>query len=269
MPQLHRLNRGFAWREVTTPLRLLRPEQRRAFEREGYLVLPGAVSPDELAKLTAALDRCEAETEAQLRTLREGDAFIARADEITFSTHLVKRTPVAREFVCAPFFRDLTHDLLGPDVRLYWDQAVYKKPGAASPFPWHQDNGYTFVEPQQYLTCWVALTDAGEDNGCLWVQPGGHVHGTLLHRLTPLGHVCFETSPPGAIPLPARAGTVVVMSAITPHCTGPNRTTATRKAYIIQYAPEGAYSVTLEDGQPTRRPCRAKDWQFAILSGGR
>ncbi len=26
-------------------------------------------------------------------------------------------------------FWDLVHDLIGPDVCLYWDQAVYKKPG--------------------------------------------------------------------------------------------------------------------------------------------
>ena len=70
-------------------------------------------------------------------------------------------------------------DLIGPDVRLYWDQAVYKKPGTESPFPWHQDNGYAFVEPQQYLTCWVALTDATEDNGCPWVVPGLHRRGAL------------------------------------------------------------------------------------------
>ena len=57
-------------------------------------------------------------------------------------------------------------------MRLYWDQAVYKKPDTAAPFPWHQDNGYAYVEPQQYLTCWIALTDATEDNGCPWVVPG-------------------------------------------------------------------------------------------------
>ena len=47
-------------------------------------------------------------------------------------------------------------------MRLYWDQAVYKKPDTAASFPWHQDNGYAYVEPQQYLTCWIALTDATE-----------------------------------------------------------------------------------------------------------
>ena len=29
-----------------------------------------------------------------------------------------------------------------------------------------QDNGYTFIEPLQYLTCWVALNDATPENGC-------------------------------------------------------------------------------------------------------
>ena len=84
-------------------------------------------------------------------------------------------------------------DLIGPDVNLYWDQAVYKKPEKPRRFPWHQDNGYTFIEPQHYLTCWIALTDATEDNGCPWVAPGLHRSGTLAHRyVEPLGYECFD-----------------------------------------------------------------------------
>jgi hypothetical protein len=64
------------------------------------------------------------------------------------------------------------------------------------PVLWHQDNGYTFVEPQQYLTCWVALTDATEANGCPWVAPGVHKLGTLAHRyVEPLGFECFDDPP--------------------------------------------------------------------------
>ncbi|MEZ5248214.1 MAG: hypothetical protein R2713_03060 [Ilumatobacteraceae bacterium] len=47
-----------------------------------------------------------------------------------------------RQFASRPEFADLCHDLVGPDVRLYWDQAVYKKPEKPRRFPWHQDNGY-------------------------------------------------------------------------------------------------------------------------------
>ena len=36
------------------------------------------------------------------------------------------------------------------------------------------------------------------------------------------------------------AGGAVVFSSLTPHLTGPNTTDAVRKAYILQYAPDGA-----------------------------
>ena len=42
------------------------------------------------------------------------------------------------------------------------------------------------------------------------------------------------------VPVPARAGDVVVFSSLTPHRTGPNLTGETRKSYILQYAPDGA-----------------------------
>jgi hypothetical protein len=153
-------------------------------------------------------------------------------------------------------FCDLVRDLIGPDVRLYWDQAVYKKPGTRADFPWHQDNGYTFVEPQAYLTCWVALTDATEANGCPRVVPGLHRGGTLAHQATDLGLVCFDEPPREPIAAPVRAGGIVVFSSLTPHATGPNLTGETRRAYILQYAPDGAIALRPgENGAITREVC--------------
>ena len=159
-------------------------------------------------------------------------------------------------------------DLIGPDVRLYWDQAVYKKPGTESPFPWHQDNGYAFVEPQQYLTCWVALTDATEDNGCPWVVPGLHRRGTLAHEYSDIGFVCLR-DPADAVAVPVRAGSIVVFSSLTPHSTGPNRTDEVRKAYIVQYAPDGAAVVRPEPGGPAQRVAADDEGrQYEVLRRG-
>src|SRR6185369_8837165 len=140
-----------------------------------------------------------------LRTQPNQRYFIADARTITFSVHLVLRSAHLRAFCSAPLFCDLTADLIGPEVRLYWDQAVYKKSEEPAPFPWHQDNGYTYLEPQQYLTCWIALTDATERNGCPWVVPTLHRCGTLKHRLTERGWQCLD-DPPAAQPVTARAG---------------------------------------------------------------
>ncbi len=240
MPTPHPLNDGFTWVDHHGPYRVLTDEQAAAYDEQGFFVLDDALDPATVAEVRAEIDPIEAEVEAELRrTTEDGRVFIYRAGEITFTTHLVARSKVLRDLVSAPPLRDVAVDLLGPDVRLYWDQAVYKKPGTDAPFPWHQDNGYTFVRPQQYLTCWIALSDVTEQNGCPWVVPGLHRGGTLAHRPSELGFVCLEQAP-DAVPVPARAGSVVVFSSLTPHSTGPNQSDEVRKAYIVQYAPDGA-----------------------------
>ena len=268
-PELHRFNRDFAWTDHPGPPRFLDPEQVLKYDRDGFFLLENAVSSETRARLLEAIDPIESELEALLRKAKDGHAFIARADEITFTVHLVNRSRVCREFVQSELFRGLCFDLLGPDVRLYWDQAVYKKPRTPSPFPWHQDNGYAYVEPQQYLTCWIALTDADEENGCPIVVPRLHRKGTLSHRTTDLGFVCLD-DPQETITVPARAGDIVVFSSLTPHCTGPNRTREdVRKTYIVQFAPEGAAVVSAPssdaiESTPANDPTR----QFPILVAG-
>lgn len=261
----HPWSRDFTWQDARGPFRRVTASQARRWNEEGFFLLESAFDAETLRRVVAEIDPWEARVEAALRQQEGGRIFIARAGEITFTTHLVARSETLRRFCAGPAFRDLAHDLVGPDVRLYWDQAVYKKPGAPSPFPWHQDNGYAFIEPQQYLTCWVALSDASEAHGAPWVVPGLHRQGTLRHREGELGLVCFEEPPAEAVCVPARAGDVVVFSSLTPHATGPNTTSEVRKAYIVQFAPDGAV-VRRDDGR--RAPADDPERQFPVLVGG-
>jgi ectoine hydroxylase-related dioxygenase (phytanoyl-CoA dioxygenase family) len=264
----HELNQEFSWITQVGPFRALSAPEADHYNRMGYVLLADAFDDDEVDRMADAIDPLEARNEEWLRA-QGGTFLIARADEITFSTHLVLESRVLRQLVSSPPLIDLCADLVGPDVRLYWDQAVYKKPRTASPFPWHQDNGYAYVEPQQYLTCWIALTDADEGNGCPWVVPGVHKMGTLAHEVTSVGLVCLD-HPPDAIPVPARRGSIVVFSSLTPHCTGPNVTDGVRKAYIVQYAPDGA-AVLQADGAGVVARTAADDpgRQFPVLRDGR
>jgi ectoine hydroxylase-related dioxygenase (phytanoyl-CoA dioxygenase family) len=267
--KLHAGNTGFEWGNPAGPYRKISTEQARAWSEEGYFLLEDAFAPAELAELIADLDALDAKVTDFLKTQPGEKLMIAENGNITFMTHAVLQSAVAKAFCAHPVFQDLGYDLIGPDVRLYWDQGVYKKAEKPAEFPWHQDNGYTFVEPQQYLTCWVALNDATISNGCPWVVPGMHRLGTLAHWTAEAGFQCLE-DPAGAVPVEAAAGSIVVFSSLTPHATGPNTAGGVRKAYIVQLAPADAKVVQLgPDGSKQGEvPANDPNRQYPILEAG-
>ena len=235
----HPLNRDFTWIDARREgLRRLSQAEADQFNADGFFVLRNAFTAEEIATVRAEIDPFE-EAHVAYAKAKGGKVRLTDAEAITFTLHLVRKSAALKAFSAHPAIRDICHDLIGPAVRLYWDQAVYKKTEKAQEFPWHQDNGYSFVEPQQYLTLWIPLMDVDETNGCPWIAPGLHRLGTLEHRPTEIGLVCLERAP-GAVPAPAKMGDVVVFSSLAPHRTGPNTSDAVRKAYILQYAPDGA-----------------------------
>ncbi len=262
----HPLNESFAWPEAKGPFRLITDTQAQSWNDNGYFLLENVISEVDLEMLQEEIDPWEEKANLYLRSLEDRKNFIARADEITFFPHIVLRSEAVKAFVASKVFADLCADLLGDEVRLYWDQAVYKKPENPQEFPWHQDNGYTFIRPQDYLTCWIPLTDATIENGCPWVVPGVHKLGTLEHWTTELGYQCVEDADV-PVAVPAKAGDVVVFSSLTPHRTGPNLTQNDRKAYIVQYAHDGSkmYPREGEQGTPQDNP----DRQFPVVQEGK
>jgi len=262
----HPLSHDFVWkaRHVARPRRLS-AAQLAAFDARGFIKLEGVFTAEEIAAVTRAIDPLEAAAEAKLRAAG-GKVSISEADAITFAAHIVRQSAVLRDFAAHPAIADICHDLVGDDVRLYWDQSVYKKWQKPQEFPWHQDNGYTFIEPQQYLTLWLPLVDVDEENGCPWIAPGMHRLGTLEHWATPIGLKCLEDAA-NAVPVPARAGDAIVFSSLTPHRTGPNLKVGTvRKAYILQYAHDPSVA-TYRDGR--RAAQDDPDRQFKVLEQGK
>jgi phytanoyl-CoA hydroxylase len=260
----HDLNKGFQWKDSLGPYHSISEQQAEQWNSGGYFLLQQAISDEELSMLQAEIDPLEQKTNQYLRELDGRKQFIARADELTFSIHIVLKSEKVCAFVAGSLFGNLCRDLLGDDARLYWDQAVYKKPGNQEEFPWHQDNGYNFVAPQDYLTCWIPLVDATIDNGCPWVVPGVHRGGTLAHWQTDLGFQCLD-QPTGAVPVEARAGDIIVFSSLTPHRTGPNLTTRDRKAYIVQYSHDGSVLIPRDGGQLVQDDVQR---QFRVVHGG-
>jgi phytanoyl-CoA hydroxylase len=246
---------------------MLTPEQVAAFREEGHFNLGRVFEASELDDIRAAYDALLAHP---LQLGEEGRG------KFEFSPLLHVQSGGLCRYATSPKLVAPMVQLLGPDVRLYWDQAVSKPPGATSDVPWHQDNGYTPVEPAEYATCTVALDRMTLDNGCLWVLPGSHRRGALPHRPTKFFFQIGYDGPETGVPIEIEAGEVLVFSSLMLHRSGPNVSQLPRRSWVIQYchghACHGATGVPFDDrlivakeGEVVPRPYREREIDLAAL----
>ena len=221
------------------PLARLTIEQLSQMDDLGYCVLDEVFTVDEMDALADWIDAYQIRHEAEIRA-KGGTEGISRAGEISFTAFLAEHNERIADFCRRHEFIEITTQLLGPDVDLYWNQSVFKQPEGTREFPWHQDDGYTPVEPSPYLTLWLAVNDATPENGCISVLPGSHKRGLVPHEQTPIGLSCYSNGEPDqGIRVPPRAGSIACFWSLLFHKSGPNASTGVRKGYVIQYSVAG------------------------------
>jgi phytanoyl-CoA hydroxylase len=116
---------------------------------------------------------------------------------------------------------------------------LFKQPHIGGEVGWHQDATYLHTVPATVTGFWIALDDAGRDNGCLMALRGAH-RGPLRQRFYERdGDLVTSTLDPAPWPgtepvaLEARRGTLVVLHGLLPHASAPNRSARPRHAYAL------------------------------------
>ncbi len=252
---------------------MLTPTQRQQYDRDGFLVLPAFRGVAALAELRA---RAEALVQAFEPDAASGvfstrnpavtadAALIASADAVhcffeeeafdaagrlvvpkdrainKIGHALHDRDPVFERFSHGADLAALARDLGLAEPQVRQSMLIFKQPAIGGEVRWHQDATFFVTEPVSVTTFWFALEDAALDNGCLWVEPGGH-RGPLRERFVREGdalrlQVLDRTPWPGegaAVPLPCAAGTLVVFHGLLPHYSAPNRSARRRMAYTL------------------------------------
>lgn len=155
------------------------------FDRDGYLVRRGMISPERVAALVAKVD--ESLNPALAPVEFEADVHYpgSPASRDAPGGHTPRR--LLQAYSRDQVFRDVGADpavvatlkaLLHTDsVRLsqnHHNCVMTKHPGFSSVTSWHQDNRYWRFDRPELVSAWLALGPEREDNGCLLVLPGSH-----------------------------------------------------------------------------------------------
>lgn len=255
---------------------MLSPHQFEQWQRDGYVVLPGFKTPTELAE---AIERARAIVDAfepgsstsrfstKDRSVLADAALLASADQVhcffeeealddegrlrvpkaqsinKIGHALHDRDAVFQRFSHGPALAALGRDLGLQEAQVWQSQIIFKQPHIGGEVGWHQDASFFVTTPHTVTTFWFALEDATLDNGCLWVQPGGHKSPLREQYVCQhadggrLRMLALDTTPwpttAEAVALPVEAGTLVAFHGLLPHYSAPNRSARSRLAYTL------------------------------------
>lgn len=253
---------------------MLSPAQQLRYQDDGFLVLPGFKPAAEVAALRqralAIVDAFDADSHRAIFSTTDqarraaSDAFLASAEgvqcffeEDAFAADGRLRQPkplsinkighamhdldpVFDAFSHGPALAALAAALGLAQPQLWQSMYIFKQPHIGGEVKWHQDASFFDTTPSTVTGFWFALEDATEDNGCLWMQPGGH-RGPLRERFVRDADAVrmdtLDATPwpdlSNAVPVPAEAGTLVVFHGLLPHWSAPNRSDRSRHAYTL------------------------------------
>jgi hypothetical protein len=216
--------------EQVTPIPAADQEQ---LDREGFLIIRGALTPDEVRHYSEALDRVYAAATADGR-IEPGTSM--------HQLSAVANCPEASALLDHPATFPYVWSLLGWNVHMYHSHLDVHPPlRARRPFrfEWHQDGGRQNREietdPRPRLSVKIAywLSDLSEPGrGNLKVVPASHLTNWISG---PPRRDVEWPDPAGAIEVTASAGDVVVFDRRLWHARSDNYSSHTRKAIFLGY----------------------------------
>ena len=235
---------------------MFQPEMKESYDRDGYLAVENVINPQDLSTIRERINALIADPEnppegvgigREGNTTADKDSEAAKNDDVRGASFLVRFIPFFQDIARSPRLLSIARGLLGPRVKVFRDQALFKPPGGQAK-PLHQDQSYFRVQPiDDLVTAWIALDDATLENGCMCYVAGSHKHGIFpisqdpdrpVHHIPNTG--ALELPPPTPVPVPA--GSVIFHHGCLLHQSSENRSDKWRKAIIFHYATSDARS---------------------------
>ena len=136
---------------------------------------------------------------------------------------------------------DVVESIIGENILVGGTTLFIKDPDKKGFVSWHQDAKYIGFEPHNWVTAWLAITDANEENGCMRMWSGSHKEkikkhkdtfneNNLLTRGQTVQNVPLEDTTPNIL----KAGQLSLHHPMIVHGSGSNKSNTRRIGFVIQ-----------------------------------
>jgi ectoine hydroxylase-related dioxygenase (phytanoyl-CoA dioxygenase family) len=196
---------------------MINGDQRDAYRRDGFIVVPGLLSGTEVDALRRIIAELVAgaaavDTHTAVYDLEPGHMRGAPKVRRIKQPHTVH--PAFAAVVRRPAVIAVLTALIGPNLRMQGSKLNMKAAHYGSPVEWHQDWAFYPHTNDDILAIGVMLDDMDLENGPLMVVPGSH-RGPVWNHHGADGRFCglvdpldIEAEAARAVPLTGRAGSM-------------------------------------------------------------
>ena len=155
-----------------------------------------------------------------------------------YNVHLI--SPKLDAIVHNSKILDAVENIIGKNILVCSTTLFIKNPKQEGFVSYHQDAKYIGLEPHNWVTAWVALTDSNENNGCMKMWPKSHLNikdhnekfneGNLLTR----GQTVENVPEDEVKSIVLKAGQMSLHHPRIVHGSGINRSNDRRIGFVIQ-----------------------------------
>jgi len=136
---------------------------------------------------------------------------------------------------------DVVESIIGKNILICGTTLFIKNPQDKGFVSFHQDAKYIGLEPHNWVTAWVAVTDSNEENGCMRMWAGSHKKNLKFHNqkfdennLLTRGQTVENVPFKETIPINLKAGQMSLHHPTIVHGSGLNKSNDRRIGFVIQ-----------------------------------
>jgi non-haem Fe2+, alpha-ketoglutarate-dependent halogenase len=205
----------------------LTKKQQRKYESQGFVAPINILSSEEARNIKTEIEYIEKKWPNELIGLGRNNA------------HYI--SPVLDQLCHNSKILDAVESVIGKNILVGGTTLFIKEPDKKGFVSWHQDAKYIGFEPHNWVTAWLAITDANVENGCMRMLPGTHKERIFEHKdtfnknnLLTRGQTVQNISIKDSVPNILKAGQLSLHHPMIVHGSGANKSQNRRIGFVIQ-----------------------------------